>query len=101
MGKGYTCIWEFHVPPGLQPEFELHYGREGTWARLFRQSPGYIETLLLKDRSTAGHYLTVDRWHDEEAYLCFRTEFAEQYGRLDSECARLTTSEREIGAFSE
>lgn len=69
--------------------------------RLFRHSPGYIETLLLKDRSTSGRYLTVDRWRSEEAYTSFRDEFAQQYAQLDRECERLTTHEALLGAFSE
>lgn len=101
MGDGYTYVWEFKVPFDLQVEFERHYGADGTWVELFRRAPGYVETLLLKDRSIAGRYLTVDRWQSEKAYLAFRSEFSAQYAQLDSECERLTSSESFLGAFTE
>ena len=97
----YAYVWEFHVPLDLQSEFERHYGPGGTWAQLFRSSAGYIETLLLSDRSTAGRYVTVDRWRDEEAFQVFRSSFSRQYEQLDRECERLTVSEQLLGVFTE
>lgn len=97
----YTYLWEFYVPPGLQSEFEQHYSPDGTWAHLFRSSAGYIETILLKDQSTADRYVTVDRWRDEDAFRVFRTVFSQQYERLDRECARLTKGEQSLGIFTE
>jgi heme-degrading monooxygenase HmoA len=97
----YAYVWEFHVPLDLQAEFEQHYGPGGTWARLFRGSAGYIETILLKDRSTAERYVTVDRWRDEEAFRVFRSSFSQQYEQLDRECERLTVGEKLVGEFIE
>ena len=94
-------MWEFRVPPDLQSEFEQHYGPGGTWAQLFKCSAGYIETLLLKDRSTVGRYITVDRWRDEEAFQAFRSLFSTQYEQLDLECEKLTIGEQLLGVFSE
>ncbi len=34
---GYAYIWEFQVKPGIEAEFELHYGPEGTWPRRNRR----------------------------------------------------------------
>jgi heme-degrading monooxygenase HmoA len=97
----YASMWEFQVPFDLQPEFEQHYGPGGTWARLFGGSAGYIETILLKDRSTVGRYVTVDRWLDEEAFLAFRSSFSRQYDQLDRDCERLTVNEQWLGVFTE
>ena len=97
----YAYMWEFHVPLAHQHAFEEHYGPNGTWARLFRRSADYIETLLLKDSSTVGRYVTVDRWRDEEAFRTFRSAFAEQYEQLDLACERLTTGEQLLGVFTE
>ncbi len=101
MNTGYSYVWEFLVSPESQAEFERHYGAEGTWVCLFRRSPGYIETLLLADRSTPGRYLTVDRWKSEEAYLAFRSAFSVPYAALDAECGKLTSGETFLGAFGE
>lgn len=100
MHSGYMCLWEFTVPSQSQAEFERHYGSEGTWVQLFRMAPGFVDTLLLKDRSADGRYVTVDRWESERAYLAFRKDFALPYAQLDQECARLTAAERLLGAFT-
>ena len=97
----YAYVWEFHVPLALQAEFEQHYGPGGTWAQLFRGSAAYIETILLKDRSTVERYVTVDRWRDEEAFRVFRSSFSQQYEQLDRECERLTVGEKLVGEFAE
>lgn len=97
----YTYVWEFKVSVDSRESFERHYGPQGTWATLFRQCPGYIETLLLADQSVSGRYLTIDRWMDEAAYLSFRSRFAADYAALDSECEALTIAETFIGAFRE
>jgi heme-degrading monooxygenase HmoA len=97
----YAYVWEFRVPLDLQSEFEQHYGPDGAWAQLFRSSAGYIETLLLKDRSSVGRYITVDRWRDEEAFQAFRSLFSQQYEQLDRECERLTEGEQLVGVFTE
>lgn len=96
----YVYMWEFHVSIDFQPEFERHYGPDGTWVQLFRGSAGYIETLLLKDGSS-DRYVTVDRWRDEEAFQAFRSSFSQQYEQLDRECEKLTTGEQLLGVFAE
>jgi len=101
MTERYTYVWEFQVLSGREAEFERHYGTNGTWARLFAQATGYIETLLLKDSAIAGRYLTVDRWVDEEAYQAFRSAYSRQYEQLDQQCAKLTTAENLVGEFTE
>jgi heme-degrading monooxygenase HmoA len=97
----FTYVWEFQVPPQQVAEFERHYGAAGTWVQLFARAPGYVETLLLKDREKAGRYLTVDRWTSEAAYLAFRAQYAKEYEDLDRECAGLTARERPLGNFRE
>jgi heme-degrading monooxygenase HmoA len=101
MIERHTYVWEFRVEPGCEAEFEQHYGPNGTWARLFAQATGYIETLLLKDGGTADRYLTVDRWVDEAAYRAFRSAHLREYDQLDQQCAKLTTAETLIGLFAE
>ena len=107
MGRGgtllarYTYIWEFHVAGERRAEFEQQYGPGGAWAQLFRQSPGYIETLLLSDPANAGRYVTIDRWESEAAYQAFRSHFAAEYGELDERCQRLTTQEIALGHYDE
>ena len=101
MEDSYTCLWEFEVRPERQVEFEQHYGRDGSWTRLFRQSNDFIETLLLKDISNPGRYITVDRWRSKEAYLAFRSNYANQYIQLDKTFNQLSFHENFFGEYSE
>ncbi|MGD8379404.1 MAG: antibiotic biosynthesis monooxygenase [Gammaproteobacteria bacterium] len=96
---GYACIWEFYVDPGHEADFLRHYGPGGSWERLFRQAPGYIETLLLHDRESRLRYITIDRWRSLEDYKAFRRDFAGEYLRLDEQCAALTTRETSLGEY--
>ena len=98
---GYTYLWEFQVAAGRQEEFERHYRPDGTWGALFRQSEGYIGTLLLQDASTPLRYVTIDRWRSEASYRAFRTQFGRQYDELDQLCEGLTTRESPLGEFGE
>ena len=73
MAPGFATVWEFSVKASRQAEFESHYGPDGSWARLFRQSPGYLGTELWHDRADALRYLTIDRWASVEAWREFRS----------------------------
>ena len=101
MANTYVHLWEFHVSPAWAADFERHYGPAGTWAQLFGLSPDYLGTLLLKDNTVPGRYLTIDRWRSEDAYRLFRSTYARQYAELDNECEQLTIDERSLGTFNE
>jgi heme-degrading monooxygenase HmoA len=97
----YTYVWEFRIKSESRPAFERAYGPKGAWAALFKHSPGYIETLLLKDSKDPTRYLTVDRWYSAEAHAAFHREFARQYAALDQQCAGFTLHEQLLGEFDE
>lgn len=97
----YTYLWEFHVEPPYRAEFERQYGPTGAWVALFRQAPGYIETLLLRDPQEPSRYLTIDRWESAAAYRMFRLEFSDCYAKLDGRCAELATHELSLGHYEE
>ena len=96
----YTYLWEFHVAGERREEFENQYGPGGAWVKLFRQSTGYIETLLLRDHANDGRYVTVDRWESEAAYRDFRSRFAAEYSELDERCQHLTNKEMSLGHYA-
>ena len=101
MNATYTYLWEFHIEPAQQAEFERQYGPRGAWAALFRQSAGYIETILLHDKANPLRYITIDRWRNVDAYRSFRAEFFLQYEELDKKFQNLTRYEAWLGEFSE
>ncbi|HVP42444.1 MAG TPA: antibiotic biosynthesis monooxygenase family protein [Terriglobales bacterium] len=97
----YIVIWEFQVRPGAEVEFERVYGRDGDWARLFRQAEGFIRTELLRDHEVRGRYLVLDHWGSAAQYDAFRAAHAAEYAALDQRCEALTLREARIGSFSE
>ncbi|MGH8129351.1 MAG: antibiotic biosynthesis monooxygenase family protein [Steroidobacteraceae bacterium] len=98
--KRFATLWEFAVQASRQVEFERHYGPDGSWARLFRQSAGYIGTELLNDRANPLRYVTIDHWASIEDWRAFRTGFAEQYEALDRQCEGFTTHEAALGEYA-
>jgi len=92
-------VWEFEVHPEHVSTFEKHYGPQGTWAGLFRRSPEYGGTVLLRDTARSGRYVTIDRWPDSLAFDKFNEKFAEEYRQIDEQMEQLTVSERRVGVF--
>jgi quinol monooxygenase YgiN len=92
-------IWEFRVKPQHVAEFERDYSARGPWSMLFRSSPAYCGTRLVRDSEDHLRFLTIDTWDDFAAYENFRAERADQYGELDKSFERFTDSERLVGIF--
>jgi quinol monooxygenase YgiN len=91
------AIWEFRVSPEFVAEFECNYGPDGEWAQLFRRSPAYHGTELLRDQDDPLRFVTVDKWEDLASYSAMREE--KEYALLDIACEKLVVSERLIGIF--
>ena len=94
-----VIVWEFRVKPGQIEEFEDLYRADGPWAELFRESPGFVSTTLMKDLRDPERYVVADRWTSEEMFEAFRREHGARYDALDERCRRLTERESEIGRF--
>lgn len=95
----FLRLWQFHATPGREAEFEVVYGPDGSWARLFRLGSGYLGTELLKAAAASGEYVTVDRWKSEDAWVTFRRLYAETYEALDRACEPLCSLDARIGEF--
>jgi heme-degrading monooxygenase HmoA len=94
-----VIVWEFQIRHEAEAEFLEKYGPEGIWARLFRQSPEYLRTELVRDVAAAERFLTLDYWQSEEAFIEFRKKYLVDYERLDKELQGLTEQETRLGAF--
>lgn len=101
MQETYAYVWEFLVRPEACDDFERMYGPQGPWVELFRRSEGFLDTRLLRDRQREMRYITIDRWRNEQAYRRFRSDFADEYSRLDRQCEHLTLAESSLGEFRE
>ena len=95
----YSYLWEFVVEPECVPSFVEAYGPEGPWARLFRRSPAYLGTDLLRDREDPRRYLTIDNWQSKDGYRAFMNDFREDYESLDRSLSGLASEERLVGHF--
>jgi heme-degrading monooxygenase HmoA len=95
----FVVVWQFEIAEEKVAGFEATYGPEGTWAKLFRTSPDYLGTELLRDAYISGSYLTVDRWASEDAFRAFRKDHDADYEKLDRDCDALTSRETRIGAY--
>jgi heme-degrading monooxygenase HmoA len=96
----FVVVWQFEIAEDQVAAFEAAYSPDGTWARLFRSSPSYLGTELLRDAFVPGSYLTVDRWKSEEDFRAFRRDHDQDYEVLDRACDELTRRETRIGAYT-
>ncbi len=96
----FVVVWQFEIAEENIAAFEAAYGPEGSWAQLFRSSPEYRGTELLRDAYIPGTYLTIDRWTSEDAFRAFRRDNDAAYEALDRACDALTQKETRIGAYS-
>ena len=96
----FVVVWQFEIAEEKVTAFEAAYGPEGAWARLFRTSPSYLGTELLRDAYVPGNYLTIDRWASEQDFRAFRKDHDPDYETLDRACDAFTTRETRIGAYT-
>jgi heme-degrading monooxygenase HmoA len=96
----FVVVWQFEIAEEQVSAFEAAYGPEGSWAQLFRASPQYLGTELLRDAYVPGTYLTIDRWASEDDFRTFRREHDGPYETLDRACDALTSRETRIGAYT-
>jgi quinol monooxygenase YgiN len=98
-GVRFTAVWEFQVKPEAVSAFESIYGPDGAWAQLFRQSPDYRGTELVRDLDRLGRYLTLDHWTSREALRRLKQDLHAEYAALDQQCESLTEREVLLGNF--
>jgi len=96
----FVVVWQFEIAEEKIAEFEAAYGPNGSWAQLFRSSPSYLGTELLRDAYIPGSYMTIDRWASEADFRAFRKAHDGEYEVLDRACDQLTSRETRIGAYT-
>ncbi len=99
MPTHYVALWEFQVKPESISAFEEAYCPDGAWAQLFRQSPHYLGTQLVRALNRPGRYLTLDHWTSHESLHHFKQDHQADYSALDKQCESLTEHEVFLGDF--
>jgi heme-degrading monooxygenase HmoA len=92
-------VWRFTAKPDRVGEFERAYASSGIWAQLFRRSPGYQGTTLLRDSAAPNCYLLWDSWDSLASFERFKHEHGGDYSALDKHCEELTEEEIKLGVF--
>jgi heme-degrading monooxygenase HmoA len=95
----FIYIWDFKVDPQRIAEFERAYRPGGPWENLFQMGSGYLKTELLRDSGNPERYLTIDFWTDRESFLSFKSNYADEFSKLDTMCEDFTVQEHHIGDF--
>lgn len=95
----FAYVWEFRVRADRLQDFERTYGPAGDWVRLFRRSPAYVRTELLRDERDPRRFLTVDHWQSRASWAEFREAHKADFDALDRRCEEMTEGERLIGCF--
>ena len=94
-----VIVWEYMARPDRLDEFETLYRPDGPWVELFKHSPGFVSTTLMRDVRDPQRFVIADRWMSEESYEAFKREFASEYHELSARGERLHRAEHLIGRF--
>ena len=94
-----VVVWEYLAKPERVEEFESFYRPDGPWAELFRQSPAFVSTTLMKDLRGPVRFMVADRWTSETVYEEFKRERATTWQALSERGQRLYDREIEVGRF--
>ena len=96
----FTIVWKYKVNEENQLEFELEYGKLGTWSKLFMNSINYKGSYLHKISDTNQTYLLIDIWTDQQSYENFINANKSIYKSLSSRFENIYESEENIGTFN-
>ncbi len=94
-----VVVWEYLAKPDRVEDFESFYRHDGPWGRLFRDSPAFVSTTLMKDLRNPRRFVVADRWTSESIYEEFKRDHATQWTDLGGRGARLYEREVELGRF--
>jgi len=95
----FLIVWEYMARKDRLEEFESLYRPDGPWVELFRQSPGFVSTTLLRDDRDPHRFVIADRWSSEESYEAFKREHGAEYRAMSERGERLHRAEHLIGRF--
>lgn len=94
-----VIVWEYMVKEDRIEDFESFYRPDGPWTALFRKSPAFVSTTLMKDRSHPRRYMVADRWTNVDVYEEFKRQNRDSYERMSERGHRFIERETEIGRF--
>ncbi len=95
-----AVVWQFHVKPGKQAEFEKFYGADGEWTKLGRRSRSFLGSSFLRDQVHDTNYLLVEYWSEMVVYERHQRDFARDLKTLEERRAVLCESIAPLGIYT-
>ena len=95
-----AVVWQFHVKPGVQEEFERIYGADGDWSALGRRSRSFLGSSFLRDQSHESHYLLIEYWSEMLVYEKHLASFVNDLKALEEQRDLLCESILPLGIFT-
>jgi heme-degrading monooxygenase HmoA len=92
-------FFRYRVHPAQARAFEHAYGPAGPWVALFGRDAAFIRTRLFRNKGDGHEYVSIDVWESKEDYDRFRSEYADEYRRLDTQLAMLKLEEYFLGYY--
>lgn len=92
-------FWRYRVHPSQARAFEHAYGPTGPWAGLFGRNAGFRRTRLFRHKDDIAIYVRLDVWGSKGEWEAFRSEFADEYLRLDRQLGMLRMEEHLLGYY--
>ena len=96
----YIIVWKYTIKPEFRDRFELEYGSEGKWSKLFRESKSYRGSHLHRDVMNPNVYLLIDTWTDKNAYDNFKRVNSLGYEEQSKNFEYLYENEELIGSYT-
>jgi heme-degrading monooxygenase HmoA len=94
-----VIVSECTARPDRLEEFETVYGPDGAWVELFKNSPGFVSTTLMRDVRDRLRCTIADRWTSEASYEAFQQDFSTEYQPLSHRGERVHRAEHLVGMF--
>lgn len=96
----YSIVWKYKIKPEFRDEFELEYGQEGRWAKLFDRSSSYHGSILHSSVDDRNMYLLIDQWSSQGDYEHFLKQHERSYQSISTGIEHLYSLEERIGGFN-
>jgi hypothetical protein len=94
-----AVVWQFHVRPAYEREFEKLHGTDGDWTRLSRRSRSFLGSSFLKELANPRRYLVVEYWSEMVVYEKHLSDFSDQVEKLKRRRAEMVEETLPMGLF--
>ena len=95
-----AVVWQFHVKPGHQQEFEQFFGADGEWSHIGRRSRSFLGSSFLRDQARDTNYLLIEYWSEMVVYERHRQSVVKDLQKLEQRRDKLCESSMPLGIYT-